>query len=296
MNGQEAPSPTIRFGDFELNLQVREVHRCGFRLKIEEKPFQLLAALLERPGQLVTRQQLRQRLWPPGTYVDFGRSLNTAVNKLRNTLGDSAEKPRFVETLSRRGYRFIYPVEMAQGSILPTAPESEVINSIAVLPFENTSGDPEVNYLSDGIAGSLIRNLSQLVGVRVMARSTMFRYRGRVMDPLVVGKELPVHAVVTGRLVERGDTLVIDAELVSTHSGFRLWGEQYKRNLPDILDVQDEISREISDGLRLRLTREERERLSTQYTANAEGYRLLSQMCVEARPNKLDFSRGPAVP
>jgi len=270
---QENPPSAIRFGAFEVNLQAREVHRRGLRLKIEEKPFQILAALLERPGQLITRQELRQRLWNPDTYVDFDRNLNTAMNKLRDTLGDSAENPRFVETLSRRGYRFIYPVEMAKGASLPTAPEFEAVKSIAVLPFENTSGDPEVDYLSDGITESLISNLSQLAGVRVMARSTVFRYRGRVVDPLAVGHELRVHAVLTGRLVQRGDTLVIGTELVSTDSGFRLWGEQYNRNLPDIFEVQEEISREISERLRLRLTGEEKKRLAKRSTENAGAYR-----------------------
>ncbi|HMD98514.1 MAG TPA: winged helix-turn-helix domain-containing protein [Terriglobia bacterium] len=273
MSEQEGSATAIRFGAFEVNLQARELHRRGLRLKIEEKPFQILAALLERPGQLITRQELRQRLWTPDTYVDFDRNLNTAVNKLRDTLGDSAENPRFVETLSRRGYRFIQPVEMAKGTTLPAAPESEAINSIAVLPFENTSGDPEVDYLSDGITESLISNLSQLAGVRVMARSTVFRYRGRGVDPLEVGRELRVHAVLTGRLVQRGDTLVIGAELVSTDSGFRLWGEQYNRKLPDIFEVEEKISREISERLRLRLTGEEKKRLTKRYTENAEAYR-----------------------
>jgi len=263
----------MRFGAFEVNLQARELHRRGLRLKIEEKPFQILAALLEKPGQLITRLELRQRLWAPDTYVDFDRNLNTAINKLRDTLGDSAENPRFVETLSRRGYRFICPVETAKGVSPAAAPESEAINSIAVLPFENASGDPEVDYLSDGITESLISNLSQLAGVRVMARSTVFRYRGRVVDPLAVGHELRVHAVLTGRLVQRGDTVVIGAELVSTDSGFRLWGEQYNRKLPDIFEVEEEISREISERLRLRLTGEEKKRLTKRYTQDAEAYR-----------------------
>src|SRR4029453_16975799 len=100
----------VRFGTFEVDLESGELRRSGVRLKLQEQPFQLLAMLLERPGEVVTREALRERLWPADTFVDFDHSLNTAIKKLRQALGDSAENPRFVETLARRGYRFIAPV------------------------------------------------------------------------------------------------------------------------------------------------------------------------------------------
>src|SRR5919109_2509741 len=100
-----------RFGSFELDLYTGELRKNGVRLRLQEQPFQILAMLLERPGELITREELRQKLWPADTFVDFDHGLNTAVNKLREVLADSAASPRYIETLPRRGYRFIYPVE-----------------------------------------------------------------------------------------------------------------------------------------------------------------------------------------
>ena len=113
------PPTRKHFGTFDVDLETGELHRDGLKLKLQEKPFQLLAMLLERPGEVVTREALRERLWPAGTFVDFDHGLNTATKKLRHALGDSAENPRFIETLARRGYRFIAPV-----SSTPTTPAS----------------------------------------------------------------------------------------------------------------------------------------------------------------------------
>src|SRR6266849_3283343 len=150
----------------------------------------------------------------------------------------------------------------------------EAIDSVAVLPFVNVSADPKTEYLSDGITESVINNLSQLRSLRVMARSTMFRYKGKEADPQKVGQDLHVGAVLTGRLQERGDTLVIQAELVDVSKGTQLWGEQYNRKLADILAVQEDISREISEKLRLRLTGEEKRRLTKRHVVNPEAYQL----------------------
>ncbi len=150
----------------------------------------------------------------------------------------------------------------------------EAIDSVAVLPFVNVSADPQTEYLSDGITESVINNLSQLRSLRVMARSTVFRYKGKEADPQKVGQDLHVGAVLTGRLQERGNTLVIQAELVDVSKGTQLWGEQYNRKLADILAVQEEISREISEKLRLRLTGEEKTRMAKRPTENIEAYQL----------------------
>lgn len=148
------------------------------------------------------------------------------------------------------------------------------IDSIAVLPLANGSGDPDTEYLSDGISESVINNLAQLHGVRVMARSTVFRYKGRDPDPQQIGRELRVRAVLAGRLLQRGDTLIIQTELVETRKGSQLWGSQYVRKLEDVLTLQEDISREISQNLRLRLTGEEKQRLVRRYTNDPEAYQL----------------------
>src|SRR5579863_1254706 len=268
----KAAARNVRFGPFEADLEAGELRKRGLKLKLEGKPFQILAVLLQRPGEVVTRQELRDKLWSPDTYVVFDRNVNTAVNKLLQALGDSADTPRFIETLARRGYRFIAPVEVPGAARPHPAPPAETIHSIAVLPFVNAAGDPSMEYLTDGITESLIGALSQLPGVRVMARSTVFRYKGREVDPRAVGREMGIEAVLTGRVAEQGETLAVGAELVDVGTGWRLWGRQYSGRPAGILAVQEEISRDVSAELKLRLTGEEKQRLAKRYTDNAEAY------------------------
>jgi serine/threonine protein kinase/tetratricopeptide (TPR) repeat protein len=151
---------------------------------------------------------------------------------------------------------------------------SKIIDSLAVLPFENASRDPEHEYLSDGIAGSLINILATVPKLRVIAQSTVFRYKGRRIDPQVVGRELNVRAVLTGRIMQSGGSLRIGTELVDVATGSQLWGAQYDRKPGDIFAVQDEISNEMSGKLRLKLTRAEKKRLTKHQTDDAEAYRL----------------------
>ena len=151
---------------------------------------------------------------------------------------------------------------------------SRIIDSIAVLPFENASGDAEHEYLSDGITGSLINILATIPKLRVIAQSTVFRYKGRALDPQAIGRELNVRAVITGRIVQSRGSLRIGAELVDVATGSQLWGAQYNRQPGDIFVIQDEISNEISDKLRLQLTRAEKKRLTRRHTENPEAYGL----------------------
>ena len=148
------------------------------------------------------------------------------------------------------------------------------IDSVAVLPFVNGSRDPDAEYLSDGITESIINSLSRLSELRVTARSTVFRYKGRDEDPRKIGRELNVRAVVSGRVVERGEMLSIQAELVDAGSGSQIWGDRYERKVTDILAVQDEIAQGISEKLRLRLTGEEKQQLTKRSTVDIEAYQL----------------------
>ncbi|HYM11707.1 MAG TPA: protein kinase [Bryobacterales bacterium] len=151
------------------------------------------------------------------------------------------------------------------------------VDSLAVLPFANASRDPNAEYLSDGITEAIINNLSQLPNLGVMSRSSVFRYKGRDLDPQAVGRELRVRAVLVGRVVRRGDDLSISTELVDVRNDRQIWGEQYNRKFADILAVQEEISKVISDKLRLRLTGEEKQRLTRRHTENPEAYQLYMQ-------------------
>jgi TolB-like protein/Tfp pilus assembly protein PilF/predicted Ser/Thr protein kinase len=150
----------------------------------------------------------------------------------------------------------------------------EAIDSVAVLPFVNAISDPDTEYLSDGITETLIGQLSQIPRLKVMARSTVFRYKGSNIDPQQIGRDLDVRAVLTGRVSQRGEMLTISMELVNVRDGSELWGEQYNRNLADILAVQGDIAREVTNKLRLRLAGEEEKRLTKQFTENNEAYQL----------------------
>jgi TolB-like protein/DNA-binding winged helix-turn-helix (wHTH) protein/Tfp pilus assembly protein PilF len=317
----ELKRPPIRFGIFEVDLQAGELRRRGLKVQLQQQPFQILAMLLECPGEVVTREEIQKRLWPTDTFVDFDRGLNRATNRLRESIGDEAGNPRFIETLPRRGYRFIGQIERLDGGrntaelvpgqddavstnrsrhlpsfgrvrprigfaiaiiilgLLALAawffflrPRDSAIQSVAVLPFINASSDSNAEYLSDGITESLINNLSQLPNLRVMARSTVFRYKGKDIDPQKIGNDLHVQAVLSGRLLQQGNVLIIQAELMDVKTGAQLWGGQFNRGLDNVLSLQDDLSREIAEKLRLKLTGDERQQLAKRYTEDAEAY------------------------
>jgi TolB-like protein len=259
----------LRFGAFELDLHDRELRRNGLRVKLQEQPFQVLALLLERPGDLVTRERLARHLWPD-LHVNFERSLNTAVNALRQSLGDSSKNPRFIETRSGLGYRFLAPVEVVldlNGE--PDAPAR--IDSIAVLAFEYIGSGHDMEYLTDSIAESIIFRLSAVKNLRVAARSTAFRLRGSDIDPRTAGKILNVRSVLNGRVEHRAGELVIGVELVDVNTGSQLWGERYQRPPAQIFDIEKEIATAISKRLSLPLEHENNRSVKS-YGGNFEAY------------------------
>jgi TolB-like protein/Tfp pilus assembly protein PilF len=268
MSHPDSPS-TFRFGEFELDISAYELRRGGHPVHLERQPMDLLILLVERHRQLVWRADIVRRLWDPNVFVDVEMGINTAIRKLRQTLGDSRESPAFVETISGKGYRFIAPV-----NAVLLGRYQEAIESVAVLPFANDSADLDAEYLSDGITETLINNLSQISNLRVVARSTVFRYEGKNIDPQKAGSDLHVRAVVSGRLLQRGSTLIVRAELMDVATGAQLWGGQYNRKPEDVFALQDDLSREISEKLRLQLTGDEKQRLTKRYTEDAEAYRL----------------------
>src|SRR5262249_1261428 len=152
--------------------------------------------------------------------------------------------------------------------------QSGAIRSIAVLPFVNVGADPNTDYLTDGITESIINSLSQLPDLAVMSRSSVFRYKRPDVDPQAAGRDLSEQAVLAGRVTKRGDHLSVSAELVDTRTNHQIWGDQYNRKLTDVMAIQEEISQEISDRLRVRLTGEDKKRLVKRHTENAEAYGL----------------------
>lgn len=179
--------PRIRFGPFEVDPQSGELHRLGSKVNLQGQPYQVLALLLERPGEMVTRDELCTRLWPADTFVDFERGLNKAINKLRAALRDNADKPRFIETLPQRGYRFIAPVE----SLPETQPRhTPQIDSLAVLSLENLTGDPSQEFFSDGLTEELICALANISSLRVISRTSAAAFKGSRKSLPQIAKEL----------------------------------------------------------------------------------------------------------
>jgi DNA-binding winged helix-turn-helix (wHTH) protein len=168
-----------QFGVFEVNFLNRELHKNGLRVKLHEKPFQILEALLEKAGHMVRREELREKLWPD-SYVGFDRSINTAVAQLRKTLDDPSDNPRFIETRYRLGYRFVAPVRTWNGAEPPTHKAGATIDTIAVLPFDSSSGDSEIELLSDSITENIITCLSRVSRVGSVAKNCVLRIRRRV--------------------------------------------------------------------------------------------------------------------
>jgi DNA-binding winged helix-turn-helix (wHTH) protein/TolB-like protein/Tfp pilus assembly protein PilF len=330
----EQTSEFYEFGRFRVKADERVLLRERELVPLTPKAFDILLTLLENDGRIVHKEDLMKKVWP-NTFVEEG-NLTQNVSLLRKALGESANGPQFIETVPRRGYRFVAPVskinvtdgeqlrEIPNNPLPPNAPSSlteeptpvlrkseletrnlkletisrrvpaialtlaailatvvgiaylggrdkagastTAIQSIAVLPFIDDSPDADAEFLDDEIAESLVNSLTKLPKLRVVPRSVMVSYKGRNVDPRKVGEELNVRAVVTGRVHRHGDTISIQADLIDLDSVSQIWGQHYDRKLSDILLVQEEISRDIFENLRLKLNVEEQKQL--------EAYRL----------------------
>src|SRR5918993_3072309 len=179
----------LRFGAFELDVRSRELRKDGVCIRLQEQPFEILRLMLERPGDVVTRDQLRQRLWPDGTYVDFEHSLNAAVKRLRAALGDDADNPRYVETLPRRGYRFIGAME---DDVTVEAPANAARLRVAVLPFTCLAEEGGQEYFTDGLTEEMISQLGRLCRGRigVIARQSSMAFKGTRAGAREIGEAL----------------------------------------------------------------------------------------------------------
>ena len=350
----KAQSRHLRFGVFEVDLRTGELRKQGLKVKLPGQPFQVLAMLLERPGELVTREEIREKVWPEDTFIDFEHSINTAVKRLREAFGDDTEHPRYIETLPRRGYRFIAPVEalnanspplgggwhreagagedgVAAGSPPPadlqttrSVTPSEAlprpykpvilgagiiilalvavftfnvaglrdralraveavrepplqIRSIAVLPLENLSRDPDQEYFADGMTEELITNLGKISALRVISRTSVLRYKGTKKPLPEIAKELNVDAIVEGTVLCSGSRVRVTASLLHAATDRHLWGESYERDLRDILSLQDEVAQAITKEIQIKVTPQEQADLASAPAVNPEAYRLYLQ-------------------
>ena len=244
----------IRFGVFELNIRSGELLRQGSRVKLQNQPFQILQMLLENPGEVVTREELRKRLWPENTFVDFDHGLNKAVSGLRWALKDRVSKPHFIETLPQRGYRFIAKLEngSAAASSAPQLlyssppPHSLRVDSLAVLPLENLSGDPAQEYFADGMTEELICAVARIASLRVISRTSVMTFKGARRSLPDIAKELRVDAIVEGTVARFGEKVRITAQLIYAADDRHLWSGRYERDVSDVLQLQAEIAQSIA--------------------------------------------------
>ena len=290
LNGVPVSRAVIRFDVFEVDTESRELRKQGVKVKLQEQPFQVLLVLLEHPGKVASREELQQRIWPSDTFVDFDRGLYNAIKKLRESLDDSAESPRFVETLSRRGYRFIARVNGTAIGAHSTPAASAMRDSIAVLPFVNMSADPENEFFADGVTEEIINALAQLPQLHVAARSSAFSFKGKHIDPRVVGEQLKVRTILEGSVRRAGECLRITVQLVNAADGFHLWSERYDREMKDIFAIQDDIARSIAERLTLTLDPSEQQAWVRAGTKNLEAY----QIYLKGRT--LLYRRGGTIP
>ncbi len=320
----------VRFGVFELDLQAGELRKGGVLLHLPPQPFKILALLASRPGELVTREEIRSEVWGTGTFVDFEHGLNFAINKIRDALSDDAETPRYIQTMPRRGYRFIAPVDAVASLVLdlkphPAAPapagpppgvwlrrrwkiaavsgavvviaavlfalnvgglrdrlltalhlKSAVtpprIESLAVLPLENLSRDPEQEYFADGLTDSLITDLGGISTLRVISRTSVMQYKGTKKPLPEIARELNVDAVVEGTVQRAGSRVRIAAQLLLARTDRHLWAETYERDFEDVIRLERQMAVAIAHEVTGRLSPAQETRVARSTTANPRAY------------------------
>ena len=281
MREPSASPQVIRFGPFEADLHAGELRRHGLRIKLQEQPFEILAMLLERPGDVVTREELQKKLWPTDTFVDFDHGLGSAINKLRQALGDSAENPRYIETLLKRGFRFIAVVERGRGASgyfiwqrwhTRGAPQCKVM--LVVLPFENLSRDPEQEFFSDGMTEEMITQLGGLEPQRlgVIARASAMQYKHSTKSAAQIGGELGVDYLLEGSARRAGGRVRITAQLIQVRDETHVWAEGYEGDLRDILKLQREVAAAVAREIQLKLTPQQQARLGSTRPVNPEAH------------------------
>jgi TolB-like protein/DNA-binding winged helix-turn-helix (wHTH) protein/Tfp pilus assembly protein PilF len=339
VNNSTNLSELVRFGTFELNVRTGELVSIGTaaaeagsaKVLLREQPFQILRILVERQGKVVSRQEIRQILWPDDTVVEFDRSINVAMAILRKALADDADHPKYIETLARRGYRLVAPVEWqlsstaAQDSLgsraqtIPgiegqinereprapkywlnaavvvvsavilvsiiyrswrhfpdataPAPSSQKI-MLAVLPFQNLTGDPNKEYLADGLTEEMISQLGRLnpEQLGVIARTSVMGYKHKDVRLDQIGRDLSVQYVLENSLRESGDHLRLTAQLIQVKDQTHLWSQDYDYAAKDTLNVEDEVAKAVAREIRVRLTSQQQGDLARSRPVNPEAF------------------------
>ena len=301
--------PGFRIGEWLVTPSLNQISRNGTSARVEPKAMRVLVYLAEHPG-VVSKDQLISAVWPDVFVSDD--VLPGCISALRKTLCDDARRPKIIETIHKGGYRLLVPVKPLNGNGGPRAetansgapsrqrnltvrvavalgvlaiavlliaslvwsPSRQRYDSVAVLPFADSASDSDTQYLSDGIAEQVINDLSQLSTLRVMAWTSVSRYRQSQTDVRAAGRELGVNAVLTGRLSRDGDHVVLQTELVDVNRGSQLWGTRYERNISEVPGLQQQLSQNIASNLRVRLTGSEQEKIQRRHNADPAAYEL----------------------
>ena len=283
------------FGPFRLNASQRVLTRDGDLISLAPKATEILLVLLRNAGELVGKEEMMKVVWPDSFVEEANLSQN--IFTLRRALGDARSDARYIETVTGRGYRFVASVKTVDippltsnivGEFLNVDARFEAPPTLAVLPFMNGTGNDELEYLADGVSDNIINSLSQISKLRVMSRSAVFRFKGRELDPKFILAELGVDAVLLGKVISRPSGLMINAELVDVATGWQLWGESFDCESQSLLEIQDEIARQISATLRLKLTGDEEKRITTRYTESSSAY----QAYIEGRFHWSRYTRA----
>jgi TolB-like protein/DNA-binding winged helix-turn-helix (wHTH) protein len=326
--GAYASSSLVRFSDFDFDLRTGELRRDSISLNLPAQPAKILVFLVEHAGEVVTRSDLAEQVWGDDTFVNFDQGLNFAVRQIRAALGDDSDTPRFIETLPKRGYRFIAAVNKHEATavVAPLVAQTsqpprkaawrlalalvvivtiilgfvfawsqfrtrrvgaDQIKSLAVLPLHNLSRDPEQEYFSDGMTDELITELAKVSTLTVISHTSVERYKQTKKTLRDIAQELGVDAVVEGTIMRSGDRVRITAQLIDARSDKHLWAESYERDLGrseghsyegtvvDLIRLQSEVARSITDEIADSLKQQANVVLSTSQRAVApEAYDL----------------------
>jgi TolB-like protein/DNA-binding winged helix-turn-helix (wHTH) protein/Flp pilus assembly protein TadD len=321
------PGPVLRFNDTELDVGRYEVRRNGSLLRLERLPMELLVLLASRHGELVTREEVIERLWGKGVYLDAEQGINTAIRKIRICLRDTAANPKYIQTVVNKGYRFVPPVTVLEPTAVPAqgatavaaspvvppiaapirkgfrgshfgrrtliagaamavivalaagwyrythrTPESAQIRAIAVLPLENLSGDPSQEYFADGMTDELITHLAQIKSLRVISRTSVMQYK-QIRKPLPeIARALAVDAIVEGSVARSGNKVRITAQLIEARSDRHVWAEDFEGNMEDVLGLQRQVARAITQTVSLNTADVERPNSNVATRLNPEAY------------------------
>jgi TolB-like protein/Flp pilus assembly protein TadD len=270
---------SYRFEGFTLLPGERQLLRGGAEAVLRPKAFDTLLCLVEHHGHAVSKERLLDVVWPDTNVSEA--VLTHCIAEVRKALSDEVRRPRFVKTMSRHGYKFIAAVAVESSehshsgaSAGPPADPSSTppASAIVVLPFANISADPGNEFLCDGLSEELINGLTKVGGLRVVAHSSSFSYKGRDVDAREIGRQLNVGTILEGSVRKTGDRLRVSAQLIDAARGYHLWCEQYDRRLEDIFAIQDEISQAILTSLKMGVLKDGRAPLITPSTASMDAY------------------------